>query len=772
MVPTPRSTPPAGEQAHRNEDTTMHQRPNPATPLSRSGKHLDQPLVRRLALTIAACLALAAGTGSVQAAGVSVRFDLAAPQGSPFPSDRFTVPDWQQQTFRRVNLPLPDCALLPSDCQDIEVINKLDGFSTQPRITVPFTGAIDPASVTSETVYLVNLGSTLGGAGFGRKVGINQVAWDVASNTLIFESDELLEQHSRYALVVTTGVRDAAGDRIEGGAFGHVHRGGHHGRSGGRDRDDDDYGKSLRDGMHAARTSQDRVAALSVFTTQSTTADLEKIRRQIKHARPAPVNFMIGNGGSSRAVFPVAGLTAIQFNRQTGTTATGFAAAYLPTPALNLVPGAVASVAYGQFISPDYQNAAKVIPPTPTLTGWPRAQSSNELVVQVFTPSGTKPAGGWPVAIFGHGFTDSMYGAPWTVASTFASQGIATVSINVVGHGGGAAGTLTALPTAGAPVVMPAGGRGFDQDGNSAIDSTEGVNAAAPQTIIGSRDGLRQTVVDLMQLVRQIEVGIDVDGDGQADLDKHRIYYAGQSFGGIYGTILLGVEGSIQAGAPNVPGGSITEIARLGGFRVLTAISLASRQPQLLNLPPTPGVPLPFNLNFNENMPLRDQPVVINTVPGATAIQQVLERNEWVQQSGNPVSYAAYIRKNPLRGNAPKPVIFQFAKGDTTVPNPTTSAILRAGELGDRATYFRNDLAYAHNPQDATTNPGGVPKNPHTFLTNIGGAGTVGYAYAAQMQIATFFATRGTTVTDPDGPYPFFEVPLGSALPEGLNYLP
>ena len=97
-------------------------------------------------------------------------------------------------------------------------------------------------------------------------------------------------------------------------------------------------------------------------------------------------------------------------------------------------------------------------------------------------------------------------------------------------------------------MVVPAGGRGIDQDGNGSIDSTEGVNAAAPRTIISSRDGLRQTVVDLMQLVRQIEAGVDVDGDGAVDLDAQRIYYAGQSFGGIYGTILLGVEPNIKAG--------------------------------------------------------------------------------------------------------------------------------------------------------------------------------------------------------------------------------
>ena len=38
---------------------------------------------------------------------------------------------------------------------------------------------------------------------------------------------------------------------------------------------------------------------------------------------------------------------------------------------------------------------------------------------------------------------------------------------------------------------------GIDQDGNGSIDSTEGVNAAAPNTLIGNRDGLRQTASPL-----------------------------------------------------------------------------------------------------------------------------------------------------------------------------------------------------------------------------------------------------------------------------------
>ena len=715
-----------------------------------------------------AALRAAAGTLLVipalaLAAGVSVKLDHSSPQTAPFPSDRYTRPDWSQNTGKRVNLPKPDCAVQVSDCADIEVINTLDGFNTQPRITVPFTGAIDPASVTSETVYLVNLGDTLTSAGFGQRVGINQVSWDAAAKTLVFESDELLQEHSRYLLVVTTGVRDASGAPIEAASWEEFRRDGRgHGRD--SDGDLDDYRRALNDGEHSARPGRHRIAALSLFTTQSISADLHKIHRQIQRSSPAPVNFAIGNGGSARAVFPLASIGGIAWKQQTG-AAPAFTTVAVPVSALGVIPGAVGRVAFGTFRSPDYENAARVIPATGTLTGSPTPQGSNQLLVEVFLPNGARPAGGWPVMIFGHGFTDSMYGAPWTVASVLASKGIATAAISVVGHGFGPQGMLTVTPVTGAPVTLTSGGRGFDQDGNGTIDSTEGVSAVGANTIVSSRDGLRQTVVDLMQLVRQIQTGVDVDGDGSVDLDRNRIYYAGQSFGGIYGTILLGVEGGIRAGVPNVPGGSITEVARLGGFRVLTAIALATRQPQLLNLPPAAGVPVPFNLRFNENIPLRNLAPQVNAVPGASAIQLVLERNEWVQQTGNPVSYAPYIRDNPLRGNGPKPVIIQFAKGDGTVPNPTTTALLRAGKLADRAMYFRNDLAYA-------ATGGAIPKNPHTFLTNIGIAAAAPLAVAAQLQIAIFFASDGATVIDPDGAGPLFEMPIALPLPETLNFLP
>src|SRR5262249_19127123 len=84
-------------------------------------------------------------------------FDLGSPDGGPFPSDRFTVADASQLTNRRVDLPLPDAASRPSDYADLGVINTLDGFNLQPRLSIPFSGPIDVTTVNSGTVFLIKL---------------------------------------------------------------------------------------------------------------------------------------------------------------------------------------------------------------------------------------------------------------------------------------------------------------------------------------------------------------------------------------------------------------------------------------------------------------------------------------------------------------------------------------------------------------------------------------------------------------------------------------
>jgi hypothetical protein len=650
--------------------------------------------------------------------------------GQPFPSNLFTVPDSTQATGLHVNLAKPNCTARPNDCADIDVLNTLDGFNIQPRISIPFSGPIDVKSISSSTLFLVGSG--------GQVVGPNQLVWEPGTNTLHFESDQQLDEATTYLLVLTRDARAADGSRLEKTDFRHDLN---YGQT--KDPASKAYRKALLDALPMAMlggANPGDIAAASLFTTQSIRAISRKIRAQLPGG---DATFTLGTGGE-RTVFPLTAVSSIAWRRQVSTAPTFTTGAIL----LPLLAG-VGTVGFGTYPSPDYETAGKVIPAVGTATGVPAVQSTNQVQMSVFLPAGAKPAGGWPVAIFGHGFTDWKNGAPPAVAGTLARNGIAMVAINVVGHGGGSLGTYIVTRTAGPQVTLPLGGRGIDQDGNGTIDSTEGVNAAPPNTLVGNRDGLRQTTIDLMQLVKVLKGGVDVDGDGADDLSSSRIYYAGQSFGGIYGVQLLGLEPDIRAGVPNVAGGPIIEIARLSpSFRILVGLSLLGRTPPLYNAAPNPG----FD-NFHENIPLRNLPPVTASAD-ETAIQQLIDRTEWAQQPANPAAYAPYVTA---------PVIYQFARGDQTVPNPTTSAILRACGCADRATLYRHDLVVAANPT--------LGRNPHTFLTNLAGAVTGPIALAAQQQIATFFTSDGAATVDPDGAGPVFETPT-TMVPEDLGFIP
>jgi dienelactone hydrolase len=274
---------------------------------------------------------------------------------------------------------------------------------------------------------------------------------------------------------------------------------------------------------------------------------------------------------------------------------------------------------------------------------------------------------------------------------------------------------------------------------------------------------------------------MDVDGDGLPELDPSRIYYFGQSLGGMYGATFLAVEPDVHAGVLNVPGGPRTS-RRLNNSndRPLLGSFLAARTPSLINargVTQIEGVPIAGATRFNENMPLRNgvpltltledgttqviQSPVINDVSGAIAIQEYLERAEWVMQSADAVAWAPHLRKAPLPGIQIKPVILQFARADQSVPNPATTAMVRAGDLADRTMLYRHDLAYAEHPT--------LPKNPHGFMFGAP-IGFVEIGLSVQRQIAAFFASGGTVIIHPE-PARFFELPISSPLPEDLGYI-
>jgi len=145
-----------------------------------------------------------------------------------------------------------------------------------------------------------------------------------------------------------------------------------------------------------------------------------------------------------------------------------------------------------------------------------------------------------PTVIFGHGLGGARSQAE-ALAEVAAPMGIATIAIDALSHGD--------HPTA-----------TQDADLLRIIDFF-GIEPVA-QTFLPllMRDHFRQSTYDKLQLVRMIEGGVDLDGDGVTDLDPDRLGYLGVSLGGIMGPELLALSPRLAVGVLIVPGGRVSSI--------------------------------------------------------------------------------------------------------------------------------------------------------------------------------------------------------------------
>ncbi len=661
-------------------------------------------------------------------AATNVLFDPATPATGPFPTDYLTVADPQQKTGLRMNLPLPACGSQYTACEETGLLEQMDGYSIRARLTVRFSGAVDTSTLRDGIFYVALDNLTQEEPGIhktGDSVAIDQVVYDPLTNTVYAKPIATLDQHRRYALVVTDAVHDAAGAAVTpDGGFQTCLQGG------------TPYCASLSGALAgvAASIAPRRIVSASLFTTESATAWLEHARATLPYVAP---NVILAQPQST---FQVANLSGIVLNEQVGTNPAAFATVSLPINAAILA--GLGSVTIGSYASPNFLAGDQTIPPHPTL---PQLEVPSQIVQVGFNallPSAAKPAAGYPVVIFGHGFGDSRFGGPTAVAPTLARAGFAVVAIDVVGHGFGTLSSVTFIDNAGKQTTVNAMGRGLDLNGDGTIESEEGCTLVAPITY-GTRDCLRQTVVDLMQLVRAIRSGIDLDGDGMPDLDGSRIYYAGESLGGLYGTMFMSLEPGVRAAALNVGAASSVDIVRWSpAYRSLSNQILGVRMPSLLNQGST----------FNQDYVLPGQPVHTITVPGALEVQNAFETLEWLTVSGDPIAYAPHLKLSPLAGVTARPVLVQFARGDMTVTNPANSMLIRAAGLESSTWEYRHDLARAAAPD--------LPLDPHPYLVLFvsltGGAiqlpGLDGLAISldAQGQIAGFLSSDGQTIPDPN----------------------
>ena len=583
---------------------------------------------------------------------------------SVFPTDALTVADRGQLTGRRVALPTAGCGA-PVSCGLVEQLNTLDGFDLDPRIAVQFSAAVDPAQAAARITVKEERG--------GWRTGVDRVVWDPATNTLYAHPAEQLAPGTTYEL------------KVQGGSAN----------------------RSMR----------------STFTTMSATDGLLDLRRQLDDGsafRAAGIT----PGLQVEGVFPATGTTITWTQDQDVADTPDVGPVDVTTPVVVPQAGTGATLVFGSYAAPSWLTPAVTIPQTPTKDAGPAPVGAQRLPFVAVLPAGTPPRGGWPVAVFGHGFT-SNDSSVLLAAVANAQNGIATIGTNVVGHGFGPGSSYT-ITSGGTTTTLSSYGRGVDQNGDGAIGSTEGSSATGAAAAQSSRDALRQTSADIMTLIRSVG-GTDVDGNGTADLSGKDVTYFGQSFGGIYGTMLTGADPAVTRSVLNVPGGPITEISRLSpAFRPLTTAALQAAG--LLNSTD------PTRSYFQEQLPLRGEGPVTATVPGALAIQDYLARSTWLSRPGSPETFAPLIK--------PQRVLVQVAFGDQTVPNPTSATIVDAGRLWSRTSLYRNDL---------TAN---AAANPHAFLLQL----TIPAALQGQAQVAAFLG-RGQVI-DPDRGGPVWEVPI------------
>ncbi len=199
-----------------------------------------------------------------------------------------------------------------------------------------------------------------------------------------------------------------------------------------------------------------------------------------------------------------------------------------------------------------------------------------------------------PVAIFVHGHGSNKFDA-MSFAGFLARQGIATLGIDAVSHGVDKDPALLDLVLAqfdgygikgmGAAIIA---GRALDQNADDKLDS--GVDFWTSY-VFHTRDVVRQTTVDIMQVVRTLasfdgkrtwhydangdgkdDLAGDFDGDGTVDVGGDApVHMVGGSLGGILSSFVAGMEPKIDTTVAIISGGVLGEIgvrSSLGGVRV------------------------------------------------------------------------------------------------------------------------------------------------------------------------------------------------------------
>src|SRR4029077_11233159 len=89
-----------------------------------------------------------------------------------------------------------DCGLDAAGCDEVRLLNELDGWSVNPRIAIRFSGPVALDSVTRASAFIVPLWAEP----LPSPVGLTQLVWDAEHNTLYARPERLLLQARGHRL--------------------------------------------------------------------------------------------------------------------------------------------------------------------------------------------------------------------------------------------------------------------------------------------------------------------------------------------------------------------------------------------------------------------------------------------------------------------------------------------------------------------------------------------------------------------------------------------
>jgi pimeloyl-ACP methyl ester carboxylesterase len=604
----------------------------------------------------------------------------------------------------------------------------LDGFSTTAMILAQTSGPITAASVPgnvklfkrsctgapsvctwSEVVAVVKQPPQIQQGGFSVAIGIQPAVW-TGSVAL-----PPLAENTKYAVVVTDGVTDFTGTTSLARST---------------------VAKILLEMTQpvvapwpvAQGTNPSTLTPLLAGMDGQTAAGIQKMRDELdeligttslglnRSTIKAAYTFKtqtVTPTSVGLAAAPYAGLTAVAPSNVTAFTPAEFQTA-TAIPSALFPSGSTIVTAKITTIDPMDTDPSKGTL-NPNQGAWGTKQLDAIVVVPAaasVTASCPAPASALkcaPLVVFHHGLAGSRLQAV-VLANALAGSGFAVAAIDAPFHGARAFCSTDAQCASGGTctlnMVDPDGAGPIPAFQNQIVpsscstslapDSTGLSTAASGNYLISAnffrfRDALREDVLDQSALVLALApptpratdaFATAVTGTGVA-IDPTKVYFLGQSLGGIVGTQILATTPRYSRGVLNVPGGTVVDV-----FSTSPTFTTGSNDA-------TPDSPL--ELALQAVIPGFDLAKVDPSHPGftpagldaamAAAYLKTLNVAKWIIDPADPINYAANVETklpSPLMVSLPAGVLSyattaafgQVAKGDTVIPNATNYELL------------------------------------------------------------------------------------------------